>query len=154
MELRYSEATTFPFNSIDTATGGAAVIGSGSTFPFNGFAAIDATTAYVTYSDSHASLGLLNHLNASVTTIGPMSSSSLGGLDIASDGNLYGLRYEGEVMHINTSTGAATVIRNTGLGWLALAAIPDQSVPEPGTWMFLALGLVAARACRTRTPKP
>ncbi len=52
-------------------------------------------------------------------------------IDFASDGNLYGLDVAGGVLQINPTTGARTLIGNTGNLWLGLAAIPAPVCVEP-----------------------
>ncbi len=52
----------------------------------------------------------------------------IGAMDFASDGNLYGVDTKGGVWRINPTTGARTVIGNTGKHyWFGLAAIPAES---------------------------
>ncbi|BAZ47538.1 hypothetical protein NIES4103_01390 [Nostoc sp. NIES-4103] len=61
-------------------------------------------------------------------------------LDFASDGNLYGLRDNGEVVVIDPSNASETVIGNTGNQfWLGLAATsqPSVTVPEPSSALSL-----------------
>ena len=115
---------------------------------FYGFAVIDSTTAYVTYRDINGdtNLGILDHSTSIITPIGALGSA-LGagniiyGLDIASDGNLYGVSIGGEVLRLDTTTGLATLISQTGINFRALAAIPDAGVPEPATVALSAIGL-------------
>ena len=132
---------------INTADGSPTFIGSGIT-NFFGFAVIDSTSAYVTYRDSNGdtNLGILNHSTSVITPIGVLgaafgSGNIVSGLDIASDGNLYGVSTGGEVLRLNTTTGLATLISQTGLNFRALAAIPDAGVPEPSTIALSAIGL-------------
>lgn len=134
---------------INTTTGSESFVGSGIT-NFYGFAVIDSTTAYVTYRDTigDIGLGILNHSTTLMTPIGMLGAAATSGdiiygLDIASDGNLYGVSVGGEVLSINTTTGLATLISQTGLNFRALAAIPDAGVPEPSTIALCALGFLA-----------
>jgi len=61
-------------------------------------------------------------------TINTGGGTAIGAMDFASDGNLYGVDFEGGVWHINPTTGARTVIGNTGKHyWFGLAAIPAES---------------------------
>ncbi|MFN7934549.1 MAG: PEP-CTERM sorting domain-containing protein [Bryobacteraceae bacterium] len=133
--------------NINTTTGSETIIGSGIN-NFFGFAVIDSTTAYVTYRDINGdtNLGILNHSTSIITPIGALGAA-LGagniiyGLDIASDGNLYGVSIGGEVLRLDTTTGLATLISQTGINFRALAAIPDAGVPEPSTVALSAIGL-------------
>ncbi len=62
------------------------------------------------------------------------------GLDLALDGNLYGLRNNGEVVQIDPSNASETLIGKTGNQfWLGLAASQPsvESVPEPTTGLGL-----------------
>ncbi|MBS1826057.1 MAG: PEP-CTERM sorting domain-containing protein [Acidobacteria bacterium] len=133
---------------VNTTTGAETFIGSGIT-NYYGFAVIDSTTAYVTYFDTllaDRALGILNHSTSAITPIGALGAALttghiITGLDIASDGNLYGVSTAGDVLRIDTSTGLATLIAQTQLNFRALAAIPDAGVPEPSTVALCALGL-------------
>lgn len=142
---------------INTTTGAETIIGSAITNVI-GFAALSSTTAYVTYLDGIVpSLGLLNHSTTSITLIGALGAAlgtgnAVYGLDVASDGNLYGLGTGGEVLRINTTTGEATLIAQTAANWRGLAAIPDDpNVPEPATMALSGLGLTLLAWLRKRS---
>jgi hypothetical protein len=81
----------------------------------------------------------LNLLTGGVTTIGTMSGTYLAAMDLAPDGNLYGLGTEGSLFRIDPNTAAPTLIGNTGGDFWVDMSIP---IPEPGSATFLAAAIL------------
>ncbi len=109
---------------------------------------IDMDTAIIRTDDPEENtLRRLDLSTGALTTIGAVSGfPGLTGLDFGIDGNLYGLTNVGEILAIDPTNANATLIADTGIGWLGLAAVP---IPEPNS-MALVLAGTAALACIRR----
>jgi hypothetical protein len=94
-------------------------------------------------SAGNTALADINLTTGSVTNIGALPGSFTTALSFASDGNLYSLNSDGTEYRIDPTTGAGTLIGNTGSQfWLDLTAAPaaPSDVPEPGS-IALMVGL-------------
>ena len=99
------------------------------------------TALSVTDFPADKALRSTNLLTGATTFRGNIGGGALqvGGLDFADDGNLYGLDINGEVLLINPTNAATTVVTTTpGHVWLDLATFTP--IPEPSTWTLLGLG--------------
>lgn len=113
---------------------------------------LDTDTAFVS-NDAGGSLAGLFRIDLSTgtsTLVGNLSVSSgqLASMDIAADGNLYGLDYSGHIFRISQTDGAITTVANTTSAyWLDIAIV---TVPEPSTYALFALGLALVCWVRRR----
>ena len=76
------------------------------------------------------------------------------GMDFATDGNLYGLNFDGSMMRIDPADGTSTVIGTTEFAWVSASSAPPSTqpprpdppsevVPEPSSIIMLGFGCVA-----------
>jgi hypothetical protein len=122
--------------TINTASGAASVVGSGSYNAFGDLAFSSSGALYLTSAagtGSPASLYSVNASNGMGSVIGPIGFSDVYGL-VFVDGVLYGFDIGGDILNINTTTGAGTRIANDGLPFYGAAYESSPvTTPEPTT---------------------
>lgn len=132
--------------SIDTATGTVTNIVSVSSAlsgSARAMAILESNTAFLTTDmTGGANLYKVDLTTGAPTLIGFMAvhGSQFAAMDIASDGQLYGLDNDGSLWLINQSSAAVTFVANAGSHfWLDMTAV--SAIPEPSTYALFALGL-------------
>jgi PEP-CTERM motif len=145
--------------TIDRVTGAATLIGDTGDF-FGSIAFSPTGTLYMSAADLDAmgnlvniSLKTLNPNNAAVLTTVP-TVDFFGALGIRpSDGVIFGDNGDqSPLFTMNATTGAESLVGNTGRNFVGDLAFQPTAVPEPGTLTLLGLGLVgvARRLGRSR----
>jgi hypothetical protein len=87
-------------------------------------------------------LHFIDLTTGSTTLIGSISNITAG-LDFDTNGNLYGLRDNGDVIRISLPNVTETLVGNTGgQFWLGLAVLPDKTVSVPESSSVIGLGLL------------
>ena len=131
--------------TLNITTGAASVVGSGSYNAFGDLAFSSSGTLYLTSAAGTGSLASLYSVNASNgagSMIGPIGFSDIYGLAFA-NGILYGFDLAGDILNINTTTGAGTRIANDGLAFYGAAfESSPTATPEPSTLSISLLGLI------------
>ncbi len=127
--------------SIDTSTGATTDIVTLSSNPgtVRAIAVMDSNTLFVRGDGPPINLDSVNLTTGAVTSIGsPVLNGSLYAMDFSTNGTLIGFDSDGSVWSLNTTTAATTLLGNTGGQlWLDMTI---QAIPEPSTYVLLALG--------------
>jgi hypothetical protein len=126
---------------------GQPVVTMPSPYTYSSGLANDSSTLYFVLADT------LYAVNTSGVLIGSVSMAS--GLGIGSlvfeNGTLYGADTSGKIYTLNTTTGASTLLSNTGFTIMGLTPAPapaPSSAPEPCTMLLLGLGLIGMAGVR------
>lgn len=124
--------------TIDTSTGLATSIGTGS-FSSAGDLDFVGNTLYLSSDSSpNDNLVSLNPANAAATTVGSLGFDEVFGLvNDSSSSTLFGLTSGGQVLSVNTATGAGTSQFSSGINRIFGAAIN----PVPGPLPVLGVGV-------------
>lgn len=144
--------------TVNQATGATTLVGSSQNYGDN--LAIDASgSAFAIDAIFADSLFSVNLSTGALTLIGGLGIGDVSvqvGSSFDSSGVLWMLDSEGAIRTVNTVTGLATLVAHVNVagtilvGWEGLAiqtgAVP--TIPEPGTFALLGLGLVALRRRR------
>lgn len=134
--------------SIDTTTGSITNLIT-LTSPLSGstraMAVLDSNTVFLTADTTGgANLYRVDLTTGTSTLVGLMpglgaTTHQFAAMDIASDGQLYGLDNDGALWRINQTDASVTLLGNTGGHfWLDATAV---AVPEPSTYALMTLGL-------------
>lgn len=147
---------------VDTTTGALSVVGTTGWGPISGLAYDEGTgTMYGVTAGSSAAVLLTIDLNTGTgTSVGPLLGAFVGSIEFGPDGVLYGggttngANFEENLLRIDTSTGAATVVGDTGFsitgltscsqGIASIAEIPILSDSAMALLCLILLGLGVA----------
>ncbi|NEQ46471.1 MAG: PEP-CTERM sorting domain-containing protein [Leptolyngbya sp. SIOISBB] len=146
--------------SLDLGTGAASTVGSGVGSPFSssGDIAYDGSQFFATSNDgANNSLWSINAITGVGTRIGDIGFESVFGLTYQ-DSTLFGFTASGDILTINTTTGAGLDIADvTGLPGFVTGASPTvaTAVPEPTSLLgLLAVGALVTGAAVKRKQAP
>lgn len=142
---------------INTTTGAASSVGAMGSSNVAGLA-FDPNSDTLYGTDIQLDvLVTINTSTAAASTVGSLGFEFVAGLTYDPDTNtLFGVdKSVGSIVTINTTTGAATTLGSYGATFEQFEALAfeSQPVPEPSTFVLVALGLLSLGMARCRRPE-
>ena len=137
--------------SFDITTGTSTRLGS-SSVAIDGLA-FDGNTLYA-LGQGDGRLFTVNQSNGSLSPVGSLGvdqNSPVAGLTVGQNGALFGA-IDDRLYRIDKLTGAASPVDASVLdfGFSSVSGLAATSVPEPGTWALISVGLAALGFCRRK----
>jgi len=130
--------------TVDPATAASTVVGEDvAGWGSAGDLALDfAGNMYLT--TDNGMLITVDRKDGTVPEVGSLPYRYVYGLARARDGVMYGITSSNQILHVDTSTGAATLLRNIdasfSIGDTYGTSFTDETIPEPATVLFLGIG--------------
>jgi hypothetical protein len=124
--------------TIDKNTGAATLIGFMGAFSGDFDAKFDNSGKLLL--ETNGALYNVDTSSGNATLVGPTPGFTVLSMDFE-NGTMYGFTIGDQIIAINTSTGAGTLLTNTSPATEVFGAVSSGVVPEPSSWIMLCMGL-------------